>query len=169
MNQSAHETLIPLLCELIGAQTYLELGVHRGDCLLKVAKWVPGITVVGVDKENLILTLPSNVTFIHSDTLSYLKTLNGPVFDVVFIDADHSADAVIQDVIHVLPHVNEHGLILLHDTFPVDITYTDPGYCGDSYKVPEQLTANCPDIEFVTLPYHPGLTVIRKRSKQVFW
>jgi len=82
-------------------------------------------------------------------------------YDVVFIDATHSEGAVRQDFEGIWPHVSAEGLILCHDTNPEKVADTDPGLCGDAWRwaYGHQL------LEAVTLPYHPGLTIIRKRMK----
>lgn len=169
-NQTAHEHLIPYLCSLIGARTYLELGVYDGACLFKVAEHVPGIKVVGVDLRPLpFIPVNKNVTFVLSDTTAYLRGLTDEKFDVVFIDANHEENNILTDLDWVFPHVSDHGLIFLHDTFPMDQSWTTPELCGSAYKVPRSLGLLGNVLEFVTLPYHPGLTIIRKRTTQTIW
>jgi len=87
-------------------------------------------------------------------------------FDVVFIDADHSEDAVRKDFDGIWPYVSKEGLILLHDTNPETIKDTEPGLCGNAWLFAQDLFLDhndTPMYEVVTLPYHPGLTIIRKR------
>lgn len=42
--------------------------------------------------------------------------LRGRRFDLVFIDGDHSEDAVLRDIQSVLPLLRPGGLVVLHDT-----------------------------------------------------
>jgi predicted O-methyltransferase YrrM len=109
------------------------------------------------------------VAFFVCDTQTFLRESAptiGP-FDFVFIDADHSAEAARGDLLGVFPHVSEHGLILLHDTFPGTQADTDPGLCGGVWQIAE----HPPDLqaEILTVPFHPGLTLIRKRTRHLPW
>ncbi|MHC4094401.1 MAG: hypothetical protein ACYSVY_29715 [Planctomycetota bacterium] len=53
--------------------------------------------------------------------------------------------------------------MLLHDTNPATPYDTRPGLCGDAWLVAETLKHR--GYEAVTLNYHPGLTIVRKREK----
>ena len=83
-------------------------------------------------------------------------------FNVVFIDADHSAEALHADFWGILPHVADDGLILMHDTNPETLADTAEGMCGDAWRFVRDLS---PFREMVTLNYHPGLTIFRKRDQ----
>ena len=166
-NQTFHEKLIPLLVEGVGAESYLEFGIHFGETFLKVK----ANQIVGVDLEfsppwltkgtwpvgpGMKIFEMSTSEFIETHAAKYAP------YDFVFIDADHSAEAVEKDFHGIYPHVADEGLICLHDTNPESVHDTDPKLCGDAWlfaqKLPKEFTC-----EAVTLPYHPGLTIIRKR------
>jgi hypothetical protein len=55
-------------------------------------------------------------------------------------------------------------LVCFHDSNPELESDTAPGFCGDSWKFAKELTRD-KRYECVTLPYHPGLTIVRKRSQ----
>jgi len=80
--------------------------------------------------------------------------------DFVFIDANHSAKAVEQDFDGIWPHVSPEGLVLCHDTNPQTLEDTNPGLCGNAWEFAHSRAG---ELEAVTLPYCPGLTIIRKR------
>jgi len=88
---------------------------------------------------------------------------------MIFIDADHSQAAVEEEFWNFFPFVAPHGLILLHDTHPIDEAATIPARCGDAYKTIERLSKQTDQFEMVTLPLHPGLTLCRKRTTQLAW
>jgi predicted O-methyltransferase YrrM len=57
------------------------------------------------------------VRFVTAPSLSYLGS-TGERFDFVFLDGDHGAPAVYQEIAAALRALNDGGLILLHDYFP---------------------------------------------------
>lgn len=61
--------------------------------------------------------LDNRVTFNAEGSISFLKKtdLN---FDMIFLDGDHAAAAVYQEVSLALRHLSQDGIIILHDYFP---------------------------------------------------
>ncbi len=58
-----------------------------------------------------------HVTFVTNSSLTYLDECDGS-FDLIFLDGDHSAAMVYQEVPRALRRLRESGLVLLHDFFP---------------------------------------------------
>jgi len=166
-NQTFHEKLIPLLVEGIGAERYLEFGTHLGETILKVNAPIR----TGVDSKFAPLVRDLlGFAFFKMTTQEFIKNYAAELapYDFVFIDADHSAKAVEADLCGIWPHVSNEGLILLHDTNPESVHDTDPQLCGDAWKFSKVIQTETDyfdnvKFEAVTLPYHPGLTIIRKR------
>jgi len=109
--------------------------------------------------------------FVCSTTLDFAKTMakSGLEIDMLFIDADHSNDAVYNDFVAYFPYVKDDGIIILHDSFPKDKDWTAAHLCGDGYKAIYKLSLDSASYEMMTLPFHPGLTLCRKRTKQLSW
>lgn len=63
------------------------------------------------------LGLASTVQFVVDDSLHYLSNCSQR-FDFIFLDGDHSAKTVYQEIPAALSVLNEGGLIVLHDYFP---------------------------------------------------
>jgi predicted O-methyltransferase YrrM len=61
--------------------------------------------------------MSEHVSFVTADSRAYFQNCRGS-FDFAFIDGDHSAEAVHQDVTSALRHLHHEGIILLHDYFP---------------------------------------------------
>jgi len=57
------------------------------------------------------------VNFEVDTSLNYLRNSNEK-FDFIFLDGDHSASTVYQEIPLALDRLNENGVILLHDYFP---------------------------------------------------
>jgi predicted O-methyltransferase YrrM len=57
------------------------------------------------------------VTFVASPSIPYLRSVREK-FDLIFLDGDHAATAVYQEIPAALELLNPGGAILLHDYFP---------------------------------------------------
>ena len=162
-DQTLHEELIPLLVDRLGVKSYLELGIYQNDTIGPVVARCKGLAIHGVDINEPHVRIPG--VFYHimttSEFISAWASRYAP-YDLVFIDADHSAAAASADFLGILKYVSPEGLVLLHDTNPETLADTEPGQCGDSWRL-AQIFATA-GYECVTLPYHPGLTIYRKRE-----
>ena len=112
-------------------QRLLEVGRSRGGStvLLSCATCASGGQFISVDPNNPVGEHFINrrlqqklqnrgVVFLDGMSPTVIKDASrqiGGQFDFVFIDADHSFDAVVADLQGVLPFVEEGGYILLHD------------------------------------------------------
>lgn len=161
-----HEDLVAFLAARLRVKSYLELGVGQNETLQKVRR-VSNARMVAVDIASPMRKVPlvhyfikPVAEFLKNDAKGYAP------YDLVFIDADHRYESVKRDFKGVWPFVSEQGLVILHDVWPKNEAATDPGYCGDSWKfaVELQKTHEC-----VTLPYHPGLMIVRKAKKHLAW
>lgn len=162
-NQQLHEWLIPALAMEMGARAYLELGSHQNETVSAMPDAMgpeARIFAVDINEPNYRVNGVEYRIMNTADYLAEWASTDGP-FDLVFIDADHSARAALTDFERVWPHVVPEGIVLLHDTNPETSADTAPGFCGDSWRVAKYLADS--GHECITLPYHPGLTLVRKR------
>jgi len=155
-NQTLHEKLIPLIVEGIGARSYLEFGTHLNETISGVrCEKRYGVDINPIVTPGVHVFQMTTAEFIENHAAQHAP------FDVVFIDADHSAESVRSDFFGIIDHVSADGLILLHDTNPETVVDTHRDLCGDAWKFAEVLWND--QYEAVTLPYHPGLTIVRLR------
>jgi predicted O-methyltransferase YrrM len=63
------------------------------------------------------LSLDHCVDFVVDTSTNFLKNTD-KIYDFIFLDGDHSATAVYQEVQLSLNKLSENGMILLHDYFP---------------------------------------------------
>jgi predicted O-methyltransferase YrrM len=156
-----HSDMIVQLVKSINCKNYLELGIYDGSTLEKVSRVVP--RVIGVDIADLRIN--KNIGEFHQTTTQEFLSNFNEMVDVIFIDADHSFEAVKLDFEASLKNLNEFGMIILHDTDPISEKYIDKLYCGDSYKMIDWIKSEHPDMDVFTFPIsEAGLTII-KRSK----
>lgn len=69
----------------------------------------------------------------------YVHTDNQPLklkikYDVIIIDGNHSHDQTLDDFATALNHINQNGIIILHDIYPDNVEYTQPEWCGTAFK-----------------------------------
>jgi hypothetical protein len=166
-----HTSFISFLASWITPHHYLELGTRSGDNFIKISKL--SIESTAVDMDELKFSLPDNSNFFNGLTDEFFDTLNPNVkFDLIFIDADHSHKQSLKDFLNAQKFLIEDGFIILHDTYPIDESYLDPTICDDSYRTAHFIKQNLSDsFESLTLPFHPGLTIVKKmnKSKQLLW
>jgi predicted O-methyltransferase YrrM len=151
-----HSHFIAELVKQINCKTYLELGIYDGITLSLVQPHVERIISVDIKDVRRY-----RVGEFHLETTdSFFKHFNEKV-DVVFIDADHNFESVKNSI----KLLNEFGMIILHDTDPMEKMYLDPGYCGDSYKMDDWIRENYLDLDVMTLPLtQAGLSIVKRKS-----
>lgn len=161
-----HSSMIMMLAKWIRPNLYVEFGVREGNNLMKVApfcKKVHGIDIspmnVGPDIETFQMTTDAYVEAVLN------KSNPKIVIDMIFIDACHESTQVMKDFEGAFPYVIEDGFIILHDTYPYDEIMTQPNLCNDCYKVPILIKEKYGNMcELLTLPFNPGLTIIKKKT-----
>jgi len=163
--------LIEYFASILRPDVYLELGVYKAETISKVSKFTK--QAIGVD-----IIRPQNTkgfTFYNMSTDVFFqkidcKEITIPILDMVFIDAYHSHEQSLKDFDNVFKYVSEGGLIFLHDTYPANEALTSQGYCGDAYRTAWEIRMDkkiC--CEIVTIPASPGMSIVRKSSKQLLW
>ena len=158
-DRTFHEWFIPTLAGRLKISSYLEIGLYHGDTIMAVKKIRPHAHCIGVDRVHVEL---EGVTVFDMDSARFWRECAvGWRFDMIFIDADHSADAAREDFARAWEHITAEGLVILHDTNPHTVGETAPGYSGDCWKFAQELHAR--GFEAVTLPFNPGLTIVRNR------
>lgn len=105
-----------------------ELGVYRGDTFLYLLHHCPQLTLIGVDIWHDPRRVPweavvrkrsapygDRAVIMKTYTTEASKHIPDNSLDFVFIDADHSLNAVTQDIEHWTPKVKPEGWVLGHD------------------------------------------------------
>lgn len=165
--EGSQRFLIKEIVKSTGCQNYLELGVWDGSTLDFIKPHVK--KAIGVDVTDNRINKSS--TFFQMTTDKFFSDFKNsiPKMDVIFIDADHTYESVKKDFLNSLDILNEFGIIILHDTDPMNLHYSQPGYCGNSYKMIDYITNEHPDLNIVTLPVtQTGISIVnRKKDRRV--
>ena len=166
------KALIIELVKLFRPAIYVEIGARFGYVFNAIAPLVRkaiAVDIIKMDKINKALNV-----YIYQMTSEqfypYVKTWEFPI-DLLFIDANHTAEAVLADFEALSPFVCPYsGLILLHDTFPVSERLLENDRCGSAWKIAKLIHEQKKDFEIVTLPGPwAGLSIIRKVPKGHGW
>jgi hypothetical protein len=162
------EEIIPLLARHLQPKVYLELGIgYAGPTnFCKVIEVLPYSQVWGVDTVDMKDRFPGTNVFTGTteEFEQFWEDNYDDYIDMIFVDADHSAEAVLRDVEGYFRFLTpDTGVMILHDTWPVAEDWTGPEKSGDAYRVPRQLKERYGNtMEVFTLPFYHGLTFIRR-------
>ncbi|UOQ72662.1 class I SAM-dependent methyltransferase [Hymenobacter cellulosilyticus] len=123
--------LLRALCRRVAQATYFEIGTWRGESAANVADVAQAVYTLNLSAEELRqLGLPEryielhgffsrprpNVTHLHGNSATFDMAGLGRKFDVVFIDGDHTYEAVRTDTRRVFEHlVGPQTVVVWHD------------------------------------------------------
>ncbi len=174
-----HVRRLAEIVERRGAESYVEIGVSRGDSLLAVK---PGRIAVGIDpRPRLAAAPPPGVRVFRETSDAFFarhdlaEVLGAPGFDVAFIDGLHLSEQALRDVGNLERQSGPRSLLLLHDTLPVTPGAASrrpmgPDWSGDVWKVIACLRRFRPDLDIVTLRAPPsGLTAVSRLDRSWDW
>lgn len=142
--------------------TYLEIGVRNpSDNYNHINAEIKH----GVDPKPL-----SDVT--HKMTSDeFFKQNDSSVYDLIFIDGLHTEEQSYQDVSNALKHLNDGGVIVMHDCNPPDKHYVRPlseykggGWCGGVYRAYIRSRFELqPDYNSCVIDEETGIGIITER------
>ena len=159
--------LILELVLLFKPDTYCEIGIRKGYVFNTIAPHVK--RAVAVDKDPFKgINKKKNTIHFQEDSSDFAKKWaeqEDTRIDMLFIDADHRCEKVLEDLGAMHDFVPEHtGLILLHDTYPIRPQLLADGRCSNAWEAAKFIRKELGNIyEIVTLPGpQAGLSIIRK-------
>lgn len=167
-----HEDFIESLASVVRPRVYVELGLYQCALFNKIIPHAEYL--IGVDTEpgaESFMRNSGKTKFVCSTTDEFAEELQkAPIeIDMLFIDADHAKESVLRDFRNFFPFVSPHGLILIHDSYPMNERYTESEYCSNAHEAIVELAKDTSEYELMTIPQHPGLTLCRKRTTQLSW
>ena len=108
-----------ILSALPKRDNYLEVGIFKGatfQSVIAVNKWG-----VDIDPAFDITKLPRNTKVFVKPSDNFFAELNSDkMFDMIYIDAEHTFAQAYRELVHSVNHLNRWGVILLDDTVPFD-------------------------------------------------
>ncbi len=130
--------LLQLLCRKYQVKDYLEIGTWRGESAANVAPYVDSVTTFNLGDEQLLsLGLEKNyvdshrffskdipnIQHVFGDSQTFDFDQLDKKYDLIFIDGDHSTEAVKRDTEKMLSYLkNDQSIMVWHDA-KVDTEY----------------------------------------------
>jgi hypothetical protein len=145
-------------------KSYLEIGVNTPA--------QPGYNWSGVEIEIKHGVDPNvDTTFKVTSDDFFEKHINQK-YDIIFVDGLHLFEQVYKDIINSLNNLNENGVIVIHDTNPVEeITQrrerASEAWHGDVWKAILKLRLEESNIEINTVETDEGCTIIKKGTQEL--
>ena len=143
--------VLNLVAKTIGAESYLEIGVNDGNCIKRIEvaeKWGVDPNPTGDAISYTDVLIPRTSRFFFDKIAPSLQRR----FDLVFIDGDHRAEIVYEELQAAAGLLSPKGVICLHDCNP---------HTEEMQRVPMQVgQAWTGDV---------WKTVARLRSEGTFW
>lgn len=157
-NLDYHRELLASFAKRMRPQCYLELGLNQSPALLTL--WENCYHCLGVDIHRPTWDVPQNTEVFVMRTNEFFEKHRHriPPVELAFIDADHDCQQVQTDLLNTVGVMAENGVIVMHDTFPACSDDIARDRSGTAFVTAEWA---CKELEAITLPFPPGLTIIR--------
>ena len=173
MGPHEHVKIILDLVRLFRPKTYVEMGVQHAHTFNIVTALGIVERAVAVDYRLIGIKKRKGMKIeCHQmSTQEFSSKWRGQI-DLLFIDADHTYNAVKNDFFNMIKWVPLFtGIILLHDTYPLK-ELAVPERAGSAWRFAKEIHRNYPNFEIVTLPGPTcGLSIVRQvlSTKHMEW
>ena len=166
-----HIEVIDNIAKWLKPERYLEIGVYQGLCLDRIQEHAK--ECYAVDVNFMRKNFKNNVFCFETTSDNFFNMITKDLkFDMVFIDGDHNKDQVYKDFINVKDRVIDDGFVFLHDSYPINEHMLHPSLCENSWEAVRDIKSQFyTEWEILTLPFNPGLTMMKKMklNKQILW
>jgi len=138
--------------------SFLEIGVHEGECGERIA----AARKVGVDPV-LGESVARKYNTSYETTSDEFFATNDERFDLVFIDGYHTYEQALRDAEGAVSCIKDGGFVVLHDGNPPNYEYQATRHLtGDVWKAVVSLR-RMPHLDTYTIDIETGVTVVQLR------
>jgi len=153
-----YSNLIKWLSTLTNCKSYLELGIEYGININELKNIVDVCVGVDINKPKNI----NGIEFFEMTTDDFFE-INNRKFDIIFIDANHKYEQVLIDFKNSLNILNKFGIIIIHDTDPIEKELLEEYHCHDSYKIIDYIQKQR-SLNIITLPIQEtGISIVMRK------
>lgn len=111
-------------------KTYLEIGVREGDNFVNVECEEK----IGVDPSFEKMRECVKPYCIHTTSDTFFENIGDQLFDIIFIDGDHTYEQVVKDIANSLKHLSVNGVVVMHDIYADNEFTTVPFWANIAYN-----------------------------------
>lgn len=156
--------VITTLVTRFNYKSYLELGLRDPDSVFNHIPCKTKHSVdINIDKATFKMSTNDFFQQLNNSELNLSKDFK---WDVIFIDANHLADFVKNDMDNSLLHLNDDGIIITHDTLPPDFdSQLEDRRSQTAWKVIPYILKSRPDLHVCTISEVDGGLGIIKKNK----
>lgn len=163
-----HTELLNVLVAVNGLDTYLEIGVGTGDNQSEIIAPIrqsvdPGAVDGGI------------ATYQMTSDEFFTSGFGMDRYDLIFVDGLHEEEQCLRDLEHALARLSDRGWIVAHDANPPTEWHQRPAdqyepgtaWNGTVWKAVVRFRSEHPELEFFTLDFDWGCSVMRRRTGKV--
>ncbi|PHN02211.1 class I SAM-dependent methyltransferase [Flavilitoribacter nigricans] len=130
-------------------RSYLEIGVRESTTFSRInLEDKIGINPGGSTLSK-VLSITSDQFFLQNDRK----------FDLIFVDGDHRSAQALRDLKNSLISINDNGFVVVHDTMPHNLEYTQPNWCGTVFRAVQEINQD-PSISLHTVNTDHGVSIL---------
>lgn len=157
-NKPSRAQVIELVIKLRNYKSYLEIGCFKNELFDQIKC----DHKVGVD--------PVSGGTVRDTSDNFFKQNRNVKFDCIFIDGLHTYTQVKKDILNSLNHINQNGIIMLHDCLPNNVFDQAIPRCqykwnGDVWKALVEMRTN-PNLDVYTCYADEGIGIILNRQNR---
>ena len=161
MNVKKYKTRNEMLAAIPQDSVFCEIGVFKGEFardIIKInkpkelwlvdiweGKWgsgdkdgnghveIPNMELVYLNLYQQTKTKP-DVHVVRAKSVLFLQSCEDNYFDAIYVDGDHTAQAVYNDLVNAFPKLKNNGYLMGHDyhyTLGGDVAYAVNKFCSD--------------------------------------
>jgi hypothetical protein len=165
--------LINLLIKENNYKTYLEIGIHEGECfkeiICEIKDSVDPYPNTVFDK--ILNEYPVTYRITSDEFFENIAPNLKYKYDIVFIDGSHLSEQVDKDIENSIKYLNDNGTVVLHDCNPIDyniqiVPRIYEYWSGDVWKSIIKLKHNRKDLSVYVIDTDTGLGVITKKESK---
>ena len=142
----------------IKAKKYLEIGYCKGETFNNVKCELKFSVDPHILQTETIFSMTSDEFFMQ----------NEEIFDLIFIDGNHTEDYVSRDILNSLDCISKNGIICVHDLNPWNqYVQSSRSMLGDGWKAWVKLRSTRKDLSMIVVNDDYGVGVIQSGSQEV--
>jgi hypothetical protein len=165
--QFTRTDILNYLIKTYNCKSYLEIGIEHPE---NNFDYIQIDNKIGVDPAP-----KGKCDYIMTSDMYFESYCNNNKFDLIFIDGLHLEEQVTKDFNNSLMHLNEGGIIVLHDCNPLDESRQSEqqaakncAWNGTCWKSFVELRMTRPDLQMHCVDCDEGCGIVKKGEQEIY-